>query len=142
MVKSVRRKPSYSRRRRSIRVMKSQSRSTKRVYKSRSRKMSRRRSRSRRSRMKYSKFRSYSRGSHSSQWITRPGKLGGRGFLEKPVATQHKLLSKCVKEYGYRSCLGSIIVLTRNRRVDELHGPQLDSLKNWLNKKYGRKGSI
>lgn len=77
------------------------------------------------------------RRSKSSKWITRPGKLGGPGFLSKPSSEQHRLLNKCVKEYGYRSCLGSIMVLQRSRAINSAYGSKLNSLKNYLKKKYG-----
>jgi len=80
--------------------------------------------------------------SRSKQWITRSGKLGGRGFLSKSASTQHSILSKCVKTYGYRSCLGSVMVLSRNRSIDRSHGIKINSLKNWLKKKYGGIGSF
>ena len=83
-----------------------------------------------------------SRKSKSRKWITRKGKLGGKGFLTKPAREQHKLLDGCVKKYGYRSCLGSVMVLNRNREIKSLHGKKIDSLKNYLRKKYGGPGSF
>jgi hypothetical protein len=87
------------------------------------------RRKSRRSRKSPSKRKSYN-------WITRPGKLGGPGFLSKSSSEQHRLLNKCVKEYGYRSCLGSIMVLQRSRSINRAHGSKLNSLKNYLKNKY------
>lgn len=78
----------------------------------------------------------------SQQWITRPGKLGGIGFLSKSPQVQHRLLNKCVDEYGYRSCLGSLMVLNRNRSIKRRHGKKIDKLKNWLKMKYGGPGSF
>lgn len=78
----------------------------------------------------------------SSPWIHRNGKLGGKGFLSKPVSTQHSLLTKCVREYGYRSCLGSVMVLSRNRSIQRSHSAKINSLKNWLKKKYGGSGTF
>ncbi len=94
-------------------------------------------SKRRRSRSRRRKSPSKRRRSKSSQWITRPGKLGGPGFLSKPSSEQHRLLNKCVREYGYRSCLGSIMVLQRSRAINSAHGAKLNSLKNYLKRNYG-----
>lgn len=72
-------------------------------------------------------------------WITRPGKLGGPGYLARPAAERHRLLDSCVTRYGYRSCLGSLMVLNRNREIKALHGPKIDGDKRYLEKKYGAK---
>ncbi len=42
---------------------------------------------------------------------TRPGKLGGAGYLTRTDAVRQKILRSCVGKYGYRSCLGSIQAL-------------------------------
>jgi hypothetical protein len=90
-----------------------------------------------------SRSRSKSRKSPSSRkWITRKGKLGGKGFLSKSSSEQHKLLTKCVKKYGYRSCLGSVMVLSRNRDIQAVHGAKINKLKKWLKEKYGGQGSF
>jgi len=78
---------------------------------------------------------------HHKAWITRPGKLGGEGFLTKASSTQKRLLTKCVKEHGYRSCLGSLMVLNRNRTIQRRHGRVIDGLKDWLKATYGGIGS-
>ena len=75
-------------------------------------------------------------------WITREGKLGGRGFISKSPSSQHKLLISCVKKYGYRSCLGSLMVLNRNKTIKQRHGAVLDDLKSYLKRKYGGRGSF
>lgn len=72
-----------------------------------------------------------------SPWITRKGKLGGPGYLSKSSTERHRLLSKCVSEYGYRSCLGSVMVLSRNRSVQAVHGSKLTQDREWLKNKYG-----
>jgi hypothetical protein len=84
----------------------------------------------------------YSRAKGYKPWITREGKLGGAGFLEKSASAQHKLLDKCVKKYGYRSCLGSVMVLNRNKDIKRKHGKKLTALRNYLKKKYGGPGSF
>jgi hypothetical protein len=70
-------------------------------------------------------------------WITRSGKLGGPGFLSKPSTVQYKLLDNCVKKYGYKSCLGSVIVLMRNQKIYKHYKTELMELKNYLKYKYG-----
>ncbi len=75
-------------------------------------------------------------------WITREGKLGGKGFLSKPRETQKKILNKCVKDYGYRSCLGSVMVLSRSRAVAAKYGRTLGTLKRYLVTTYGGPGSF
>lgn len=75
-------------------------------------------------------------------WITRKGKLGGKGFLSKPRETQKKILNKCVKDYGYRSCLGSVMVLNRSRAVAAKYGRTLGTLRRYLVKTYGGPGSF
>ena len=81
------------------------------------------------------------RRSKSPKWITRKGKLGGKGFLSKSVSAQHRLLNKCVRGYGYRSCLGSVMVLNRNSVIRRKHGAKIDKLKRYLMNKYGKSKS-
>jgi hypothetical protein len=78
----------------------------------------------------------------SKQWIIREGKLGGPGYLSKSQAQRRKILDKCVKQYGYRSCLGSVMVLNRNRTIAARHGAKIDADKEYLKKKYGGPGSF
>ncbi len=42
---------------------------------------------------------------------TRPGKLGGPGYLTRPDVTRRKILRKCVRKYSYRSCVGSLVAM-------------------------------
>jgi hypothetical protein len=44
----------------------------------------------------------------SKKAIKHPGKLGGPGFLRKPLAAQKRIMDKCVQDWGYKSCLGSL----------------------------------
>lgn len=74
--------------------------------------------------------------------ITRPGKLGGAGFLSKPVKTQKGILDRCERQYGYRSCLGSVMVLQRIPHTQAKWGKRLAQLKGYLVKKYGGPGSF
>jgi len=78
----------------------------------------------------------------SKKWITRPGKLGGKGFLSRPLAAQHRILAHCVSEYGYRSCLGSVMVLERIHRTEAKFGPRLRHLREWLVGEFGGPGSF
>jgi hypothetical protein len=74
--------------------------------------------------------------------ITRPGKLGGPGFLSKPLKTQKQILDRCERQYGYRSCLGSVMILQRIPATAARFGPRLAQLKSYLVKKYGGPGSF
>jgi hypothetical protein len=73
--------------------------------------------------------------------ITRPGKLGGKGFVTKPVKTQKQILDRCIKGYGYRSCLGSVMILER-LPANERHFTRLAGLRNYLVSKYGGPGTF
>lgn len=74
-------------------------------------------------------------------WIQRKGKMGGKGFLTTfSKAKQHKTIDNCVKEHGYRSCLGSIMVLSRNKKyINKKYGPEINDLKKYIMKKYSKK---
>lgn len=78
----------------------------------------------------------------SQDWIKRPGKLGGRGFLSKSRVEQEGLLDKCVHRYGYRSCLGSVMVLERNNAIRREYKDVLESLREHLVRRYGGEGSF
>ena len=75
-------------------------------------------------------------------WITREGKLGGEGYLKKSAAERRKLLDKCVRNYGYRSCLGSVMVLNRNTAIRAKYGNKITVDREYLKKKYGGPGSF
>ena len=75
-------------------------------------------------------------------WIEREGKLGGPGYVTRPKAQRHKILDQCVDEYGYRSCLGSILVLMKNTGIRTKTRKVLTQDKDWLVKKYGGPGSF
>lgn len=83
----------------------------------------------------------FSRKKGYEPWITREGKLGGRGFLSRPFSEQKAILDRCVPEWGYRSCLGSIMVLERNRAVQAAHGKVLKRLRDYLVETYGGAGA-
>jgi hypothetical protein len=74
--------------------------------------------------------------------ISREGKLGGPGYTSKPAKKRHKILEACVDEYGYRSCLGSVMVLLKNSEISAKVRKTLTSDKEWLMKKYGGPGSF
>lgn len=75
-------------------------------------------------------------------WITREGKLGGPGFTQKPTQERRKILKRCVDEYGYRSCLGSVQVLLRSSELKDKTKKVLESDSNWLEKEFGGPGSF
>ncbi len=76
-------------------------------------------------------------------WITHEGKLGGPGYTSKSAKERHKILDKCVKgKWGYRSCLGSIMVLLRNTEISAKVRKVLEADKKYLMDKYGGPGSF
>lgn len=75
-------------------------------------------------------------------WITREGKLGGSGYTKKPAKTRHAILNRCVEEYGYRSCLGSLEVLLRNEEISAKVRKVINDDVKWLKNKYGGEGSF
>jgi hypothetical protein len=93
-------------------------------------------------RRRRSKSRSRRNKTRKPDWIKREGKLGGPGFLDKSELAQKRLLTKSVKKHGYRSTLGSIMVLERNRTIKRRHGKELENLRKWLVGKYGGPGSF
>tara|TARA_R110000824_G_scaffold93519_5_gene226098 strand:+ start:3837 stop:4655 length:819 start_codon:yes stop_codon:yes gene_type:complete len=78
----------------------------------------------------------------ATPWITREGKLGGPGYTKRTAKARHALLNKCVKGYGYRSCLGSLQVLLLNSEMGNTARKVILTDKNWLEKKYGGPGSF
>ena len=50
-------------------------------------------------------------------WIQREGKLGGPGYTERSDRERHHILNCALDEYGYRSTLGSLLVLLRGKSV-------------------------
>ena len=72
--------------------------------------------------------------------IKRPGKLGGKGFMSKSQAEQHQIMNSCVGRYGYRSCLGSVMLLHNINSGQKRQ--QMASLKNWLVKEHGGPGTF
>lgn len=76
------------------------------------------------------------------KWVQRKGKLGGPGYTKKTDRQRHAILNKCVKEYGYRSCLGSLQVLLRNSEISPKVRKTLKGDIAWLKDKYGGPGSF
>lgn len=83
-------------------------------------------------------------------WIQRRGKLG-EGFLTNMTKKEReKSLDRCVRAYGYRSCLGSIMVLERAKKgprgkgkgVGVKYASKLKSARSYLKEKYGGPGSF
>lgn len=77
-----------------------------------------------------------------NRWIKCKGKLGGAGYLSKSAADRQKLIRACIKAYGYRSCLGSILVLERNTVVRKKYGVKLAADRAYVKKKFGGPGSF
>jgi hypothetical protein len=80
----------------------------------------------------------------SKQWakqaVKRPGKLGGKGFMSRPVSEQKSELDRCVRKYGYRSCLGSVMFL-RNVSSSAAQKQKAQKLQKYLQDKYGERPS-
>lgn len=74
--------------------------------------------------------------------IQREGKLGGKGYTQKPAKERQKILRKCVGEYGYRSCLGSIQVLLKSSEIKPKTRKALQSDLKFLEKTFGGPGSF
>jgi len=83
-------------------------------------------------------------------WITRRGKLGTGFLTSMSKADRRKSLDRCVAEYGYRSCLGSIMALERAKRgprgtgegVGVKYAKKLTESREYLKKKFGGVGSF
>jgi hypothetical protein len=70
---------------------------------------------------------------------TRPGKLGGAGYLKKTPEARRRHLATCVRKWGYRSCLGSIQALEvwLKNRGSASDKAKLRSDRAWLVSNYG-----
>lgn len=82
-------------------------------------------------------------------WIQRRGKLG-EGFLTTMTKKERRAaLDRCVRAYGYRSCLGSIMALERAKRgprgvgegVGVKYAKKLKDSRDYLRETYGGPGS-
>ncbi len=76
------------------------------------------------------------------KWIKRKGKLGGPGYTKRSRDTRRRLLGRSVKKWGYRSTLGSIMVLLRSTEISGRDRNTLDADKDWLKERYGGPGSF
>ena len=74
----------------------------------------------------------------------REGKLGGPGYLKRTAAARHKLLTKCVRGYGYRSCLGSIqaMAVWGKNTLSASEKSKLRQDREWLVRTYGAKRNL
>lgn len=92
-----------------------------------------------------------------SRWIDgaikHPGKLSklaarmgldDKPFMRRSFAEQKKILDACVGEYGYRSCLGSAMLMANLPAIrdDPRKSARAVALKDYLVKKYGGPGSF
>ena len=78
----------------------------------------------------------------SRDWIRREGKLGGPGYTDRPTRVRRRILSDGIPTYGYRSVLGSLQVLLRNRDIHSDTRRTIKSDIKWLKAKYGGPGSF
>lgn len=69
--------------------------------------------------------------------IQREGKLGGPGYTDRADRTRHAILNRCVEQYGYRSCLGSLQVLLRSTELKGAKRRVIEADKKWLMSSYG-----
>lgn len=92
----------------------------------------------------------YSAAKGYTPWITQRGKLG-TGFLTTMTKEKRrKALDRCVREHGYRSCLGSIMALERARSgtrgkgqgVGVKYAGKLREARDYLRDTYGGAGSF
>ena len=74
-------------------------------------------------------------------WLTYKGKLEGPGYLSRDQEDRKKILKACIYRHGYRSCLGSLTALKRNKKTSDKYGSQLASNTAYLERNYGGKGS-
>lgn len=75
------------------------------------------------------------------KWIQKEGTLG-KGFLTTmSQAQRHKALDKCVKKFGYRSCLGKVQALNRSSTLKKKYGSKLTESREYLVKKFGKRES-
>lgn len=75
------------------------------------------------------------------KWLTYKGKLGGPGYLTRSKDDREKLLKSCVYRHGYRSCLGSLTAMKRNKNTQQKFNPELESNSVYLKKDFGGVGS-
>jgi hypothetical protein len=72
-----------------------------------------------------------------SRWIKKQGKLGGSGFLTKFSRYQQKTsLDRCVGKYGYRSCLGSLLILKKPKNRNMVFEPVINDLVRYMKRKH------
>lgn len=72
------------------------------------------------------------------------GGLGGPGYLDKSSSARHKILDRCVKSDGYRTCLGRIQALSvlGKRTFSKADHSKLRGDREYLKRKYGGEGSF
>jgi len=65
-------------------------------------------------------------------WIQRTGKLGGPGYTGKSDRERHFILNCAMDQFGYKSTLGSLLVLLRgktSKKVREVVEADIEWLK-------------
>lgn len=65
-------------------------------------------------------------------WIRRENKLGGPGYTSRPERTRHMLLRRSLEHFGYRSTLGSLLVLLRNSSMGDKARRTIELDVAWL----------
>lgn len=85
--------------------------------------------------------------------IKHPGKLSQladklgfdkKPFMKRSFAEQKKIFDACIDEYGYRSCLGSAMLLSNFPAIkyDPKRRDRATALKDYVKTKYGGPGSF
>jgi hypothetical protein len=67
-------------------------------------------------------------------WIQRMGKLGGPGYTTKSDRERHFLLECSMDQFGYKSTLGSLLVLLRGKYIGKDVRQTVEEDIAWLKK--------
>jgi len=70
-------------------------------------------------------------------WIQREGKLGGPGYAERSERERHHILECAVGRFGYRSTLGSLLVLLRPSTTSTRVRKVVKGDMKWLRDQFG-----
>ena len=70
-------------------------------------------------------------------WIQRTGKLGGPGYTGKSDRERHFILNCAMDQFGYKSTLGSLLVLLRGRSVGKDVRRTVEEDIEWLKAHHG-----
>lgn len=74
-------------------------------------------------------------------WLSHKGKLEGPGYLSRHQDDRRGILKACVYRHGYRSCMGSLTALKRNRKTAKKYKSNLASNSSYVRRNFGGTGS-